>query len=111
MLCYHAAMRKWMFLLPAGLFVGLLVALAWLYAVQPAPEREQPAGVPAEFVSGESRFSRGECEQDSDCQPAGCSGEICTSDASVFSTCEYSEDFPNMLGHACGCVSGVCGWR
>lgn len=104
-------MRTWFFLLPAGLFVGLLAILFWLYDTYPAIELVQPAGVPHEFVSGESRFSQGVCEQDSDCQTAGCSGEICTSEPSVFSTCEYSDDFPNARGYACGCVRGVCGWR
>ncbi|MBI4021807.1 MAG: hypothetical protein HY372_00450 [Candidatus Andersenbacteria bacterium] len=109
-------MRRWFFLLPAGLFVGLLVILTWLYAIKPVTAPEHPAGVPDEFVSGESRFSRGACAQDSECQTAGCSGEICTSEPSVFSTCEYSDEFPNARGLNCGCVSGqngdgVCGWR
>lgn len=81
----------------------------------PAPERvTQPTpipGVPREFYSGSSRFSQGSCVQDSDCQPAGCSGEVCSNDPNIVSTCEFSENFPNNLSYRCGCVQGSCGWR
>ncbi len=62
------------------------------------------------FISGNSRFSRGMCLTDQDCFPAGCSGEICTSQTDITSTCEWSDSFPNAQGYSCQCVYHFCGW-
>lgn len=67
--------------------------------------------LPNEYFSGKSRFSRGMCAKDSDCFVGGCSGEVCSSESDVITTCEYSENFPNKVSYSCGCVSQVCGWR
>lgn len=72
---------------------------------------KRPSILPEEYVSGKSRFSLGACTQDSDCDPAGCSGEICTSQMDVLSTCEWSEEFPSTKKFECGCVNKVCGWK
>lgn len=72
--------------------------------------------VPSEFQSGKSRFSQGSCKQDSDCSVGGCSGEVCSGQKDVISTCEFSDSFPNAKKFQCGCIEGtsgdgVCGWR
>lgn len=90
-----------------------------IYSPRPIPEdtpttTKVPSGdnrVPPEYTSGESRFSRGTCQQDSDCQVGGCSSEVCSSEDNIMSTCEYSEDFPGTDSHRCGCYNNACGWK
>ena len=53
----------------------------------------------------------GECKADADCTRAGCSAELCVTQASAAdrsSTCEVLPCF-NVL-EACGCVAGRCQW-
>ncbi len=69
-----------------------------------------PSPSPSDLTSGNSRFSQGTCLQDSHCFVSGCSSEVCGNTASI-TTCEFSEDFPNIRGLNCGCVAGKCGWR
>ena len=66
--------------------------------------------VPDEFYSGNSRFSKGVCSQDTDCEAQGCSKEICTSQKDVMSTCEVLENAPDKEKYACGCIKDRCGW-
>lgn len=66
--------------------------------------------VPNEFYSGSSRFSKGLCSKDADCEAQGCSKEICTSQEGVVSTCEVLENAPDKDHYACGCVKDNCGW-
>lgn len=76
-----------------------------------AVDKSQPASlVPPEFTSGASRFSQGTCQQDADCYVGGCSGEVCSSEEGVITTCEIRDDFPGPK-MSCGCVQGVCGWQ
>lgn len=73
------------------------------------PTKPPPAN---EYQSGNSRFSQGFCNQSSDCYVAGCSGEVCGTDPSAITTCEFSDSFPNQQGLSCACLStGVCGWK
>lgn len=67
--------------------------------------------MPKDYTSGKSRFSRGTCAKNNDCFVGGCSGEVCSSEADVISTCEFSEDFPSAKKFECGCVDKMCGWR
>ena len=66
---------------------------------------------PNEFESGDSRFSQGICDNNGDCFVGGCSGEVCSSEKNVISTCEFSDSFPSVRDWQCGCVSGICGWK
>ncbi|MFH1610318.1 MAG: hypothetical protein ABIA91_00315 [Patescibacteria group bacterium] len=66
--------------------------------------------VPSEFYSGNSRFSKGLCSQDKDCDAQGCSKEICTSEEGIISTCEVLENAPDKDHYACGCIKDNCGW-
>lgn len=82
----------------------------------PTPQPKEPTPTPTPttanpFTSGNSRFSQGRCTSDTQCKPAGCSGEVCTSGGDAVSTCEFSESFPNAQGLTCGCVDYVCGWE
>jgi eight-cysteine-cluster-containing protein len=50
-----------------------------------------------------------ECKADSDCKVGGCSGEVCSADASVVTTCDVIPiHFPPDA--ACGCVDNECRW-
>jgi len=68
------------------------------------------SSVPAKYFSGNSRFSYGSCQKDSDCSPIGCSLEMCSSDPNLMTTCELGADFPNPEKYACGCIVDTCGW-
>lgn len=51
----------------------------------------------------------GECTDDDDCFESGCSGEVCSAEQDVMTTCEVVPmDFPPQT--ACGCVDGTCRW-
>lgn len=55
--------------------------------------------------------SPGECAQDSDCVPAGCSLELCVAEAQAeeaFSSCETRLCFSVL--ERCGCQEGLCRW-
>lgn len=58
--------------------------------------------------SGNPILAMGNCSQDSDCSPTGCSSHIC-SDHSVTTTCELGE-FPEKETYACGCQDNRCVW-
>jgi eight-cysteine-cluster-containing protein len=46
------------------------------------------------------------CRADADCVTGGCSGEVCTAEPGIATTCELVPPAPG----ACGCVSGQCQW-
>lgn len=48
------------------------------------------------------------CTSDSACAKGGCSGEVCSADKDVTTTCEVIEGLP--AGAQCGCVSNTCVW-
>jgi len=66
--------------------------------------------VPAEYFSGESRFSSGNCQTDADCHNIGCSLQMCSSDSDLVITCEIGGEFPDRNIYACGCILNTCGW-
>ncbi len=68
------------------------------------------SNVPAEYYSGNSRYSYGECQQDSDCNVIGCTSEMCSADPNLMTTCEINADFPDKNIYACGCIKDICGW-
>ena len=95
---------------------------------EPAPANGGVSGVPSEpaaddpgeripmVTSDHPLYERlegagfaNECKTDGDCKRGGCSGEICSSDAEVMSTCEMLPiTWPE--GSACGCIGGECQW-
>jgi eight-cysteine-cluster-containing protein len=46
------------------------------------------------------------CRADADCVTGGCSGEVCTAEPGIATTCELVPPAPG----ACGCVAGQCQW-
>jgi len=59
---------------------------------------------------GYPKYTLGACDKDFDCVPAGCSGQICSSNEDLVTTCEVRQDFPDQDIYSCGCVSGFCAW-
>jgi|SRR3989338_4648575 len=54
-----------------------------------------------------------ECFKDSDCAPAGCSGQICAPSgkaSEIITTCEYKEEYSCLKLTSCGCVDYECQW-
>jgi eight-cysteine-cluster-containing protein len=54
-----------------------------------------------------------ECNQDTDCKKAGCSGQLCISadKEDVATTCEYKEEYACYQETNCKCVSNKCDWN
>lgn len=52
---------------------------------------------------------RDTCTTDADCHSSGCSGEVCTAEDGIMTTCEAPPvDWP--ADASCGCVGGTCQW-
>jgi len=66
--------------------------------------------VPPKYYSGNSRFSHGECQKDTDCHVIGCLLEMCSSDPDLMTTCEILGETPDKTKYACGCIKDRCGW-
>ncbi|MDI6721157.1 MAG: eight-cysteine-cluster domain-containing protein, partial [Candidatus Aenigmarchaeota archaeon] len=86
----------------AGLVIVFLVAYYLLYELPPyiPPPPTEPV-----FVQ--------ECASDTDCTPAGCSSQICTTSAkapSVITTCEMREEYACLRQTSCSCIEGRCAW-
>lgn len=78
--------------------------------VEEVPPVEPPTA-PEEDFCGSS--TEAECDFDSDCKTAGCSGQICqgVKEEESFSTCEYKDCYnEETYGVSCGCVEGSCQW-
>ncbi|MEX1997355.1 MAG: hypothetical protein WEA04_01625 [Candidatus Andersenbacteria bacterium] len=82
----------------------------WEWLKVPTRMSAPASSQPRSYTSGESRFSWGNCTQDSDCRITGCSGEVCSVTPKV-TTCEFDDSFPNVQGLHCGCVKDKCGWQ
>ncbi|MGM5484367.1 MAG: eight-cysteine-cluster domain-containing protein [Nanobdellota archaeon] len=78
-----------------------------------APENETKPEKGTEGSSDEfcGVSTRGDCQQDSDCIEAGCSGHVCQSrdESERVTTCEYKECYDSE-GHDCRCINGKCMW-
>ena len=59
---------------------------------------------------GNPKYGFGFCKQNSDCTPAGCSKQVCSSDKNLTTTCEIVNDFPDPLVYSCGCAEERCVW-
>ena len=56
----------------------------------------------------------GKCVQDSDCNKAGCSSQICTTKENaptIITTCEFKPEYECYQQTTCGCVQGKCNWK
>jgi eight-cysteine-cluster-containing protein len=57
--------------------------------------------------------TNGQCSLDSDCQSAGCSGQVCQSKSEepILTTCEWRECYDKTkYGLTCKCVENKCQW-
>lgn len=52
------------------------------------------------------------CDEDRDCQPSGCSSQVCGAvENDVATTCEYRLCYnPDPYGLRCGCLNSLCQW-
>ena len=71
--------------------------------------RATPTVLP-QYWDGNSRYSQGSCEYDSDCIVTGCSKEVCAPQETI-SSCELRYDFPQAFNYTCQCVRRHCGWQ
>jgi eight-cysteine-cluster-containing protein len=61
------------------------------------------------FARVEGEGFANDCKADADCKVGGCSGEVCSADASAVTTCDVLPmRFPDDA--ACGCVENTCRW-
>ena len=80
--------------------------------VAPAGGARQPAVAPGDplYARVEGTSSKNDCQGDSDCHAGGCSGEVCSAEGSVTSSCEMADWPQRKAPSACGCVAGSCIW-
>lgn len=97
----------------------MLRALLWFAcaaAPPPVEESPPPASVadPAALYAAcrervEGPSAPGECVNDADCAPTGCSREVCAKAGLEWMTaCDVEPCFAVL--DRCGCVDGVCSW-
>lgn len=60
-----------------------------------------------DIVVGDER----ECSSDTDCFVGGCSGQLCSRDEEVITTCEWKEEYGCYTLSSCGCIDGKCEWK
>jgi len=51
------------------------------------------------------------CNSDNDCFTGGCSGQVCSTNPDVITTCEYASYYACFKLTNCGCVDGRCQWK
>ena len=66
--------------------------------------------IPAKYYSGNSRFSQGKCQIDTDCKIQGCSHELCASNKNIVTSCELLDEQIDTKKYSCGCIVDTCGW-
>lgn len=52
----------------------------------------------------------GKCTTDSDCFVTGCNAEICSTNPSGFSSCEWKTEYGCLRRTTCNCIEGECSW-
>lgn len=55
--------------------------------------------------------AEGECVQDDDCNPSGCSGEVCTTTAAAWDTLTTCDATHPGKQFYCGCLASRCRWH
>jgi len=71
------------------------------------------AAPPSESQKVSDRQKSAECLTDTDCVPAGCSGQVCTTIAQasdLITTCEFRPEYACLQFTSCGCQQGLCQW-
>jgi len=79
------------------------------YLTQKSTSVEKNISVYAD-INNEPKYALGECIFDSECFVGGCSGQICSNDEGVITTCEIRDDFPDKNIYSCGCINKKCAW-
>jgi eight-cysteine-cluster-containing protein len=74
-------------------------------ARRPAVDRASPVW---RRVEGDSL--KNDCTSDAQCFVGGCSGEVCSAEEGVNTTCEMPADGWPTKGAACACHGGQCLW-
>ena len=79
-------------------------------AVEPALEARRAAIGPQDplYDRVEGTAVENRCATDDQCFVGGCSGEVCSAEATVTTTCELVKWPPAAA--SCGCVEGSCIW-
>jgi eight-cysteine-cluster-containing protein len=52
-----------------------------------------------------------ECSSDNDCFKGGCSGQVCSTNQHLITTCEWISYYACFNMTSCGCVDGKCQWE
>lgn len=99
-------------LISSSLILFTSVAL-YLSSAKRASPSDNKAASPRIVYADEKdqpKYSRGSCQKDEECVPAGCSGQLCSNDPGLITSCELRSDFPDKEKYACGCVETSCAW-
>lgn len=96
------------------IFAGIILVVSILISLRGSRlSRQEEVNEKAEIYkeeSGEAKYSLGSCKKNSDCTPAGCSNQICSSNPGLVTTCEIKGDFPDKNIYSCGCIEESCVW-
>lgn len=55
-----------------------------------------------------------ECASDDDCEPGGCSGQLCLSksrSSNIITTCEWRDEYACFQVDNCLCINNECQWE
>lgn len=93
----------------------IFIASIAVYLNYQATNQQSSSQAPAKRLvyqdnQGQLKYAVGDCRQDADCTPAGCSLQFCSSKPKIITTCEIREDFPANKNYQCGCVDQKCAW-
>ena len=104
------AMKKY---IPVVLLILIIVIGLFYFSYQ----RSNNSSVPTKDSSspqiltnkeGSPAMASGNCNQNSDCFPSGCSSQVCANHE-VVTTCEVVE-IPEKETYSCGCIQNRCVW-
>src|SRR4030043_148822 len=101
-------MKKILIIFCASAF--FIISFSFLYR-KDNTSKENISTKPIEIFAdsdGNPALAMGNCKENPDCSPSGCSSQIC-SDHNVTTTCELG-DFPEKETYTCGCQNDRCVW-
>ncbi|KKQ95411.1 MAG: hypothetical protein UV74_C0013G0198 [Candidatus Woesebacteria bacterium GW2011_GWB1_43_14] len=103
------------FLILFALFTLALIGYYLTKSVLNMQTQEFPTRVtfdkkPYREAYGSLKYAQGECDLDNECEPSGCSEEVCSSDPNINTACEIKKDFPDNQSYRCGCFDSRCAW-
>ncbi|OGM22660.1 hypothetical protein A2865_04205 [Candidatus Woesebacteria bacterium RIFCSPHIGHO2_01_FULL_39_17] len=90
------------------LLISLLFFIYFYFSTKTSQKQDSNKTEVLTNEKGAPLMATGNCNQDTDCFPSGCSSQICANHE-VITTCEVVE-IPEKETYSCGCVENRCVW-